>query len=125
LIGDAVMEETDKVHGWNWPMPLPNEADLGGRIPSTHLNAARKLAHGLARLVAPYAAQGGFVPYTHIEAYMAFPCDIYGTFDTDTTEVLMHALDDANVIAISQYEPGGDAETQYLAQFLIEPTLLP
>ena len=124
-IGDAVMEETDKVHGWNWPMPLPNEADLGGRIPPTHLNAARKLAHGLARLVAPYAAQGGFVPYTHIEAYMAFPCDIYGTFDADTTEVLMHALDDANVIAVSQYEPGGDAETQYLAQFLIEPTLLP
>ena len=124
-ISDAVMKETDKVHGWNWPMPLPNEADSGGRIPSTHLNAARKLAHGLARLVAPYEAQGGFVPYTHIEAYMAFPCETYGTFDADTTEVLMHALDDANVIAVSQYEPGGDAETQYLAQFLIEPILLP
>ena len=122
-IGDAVMEETDKVHGWNWPMPLPNEADSGVRIPSTHLNAARKLAHGLARLVAPYEAQGGFVPYTHIEAYMAFPCETYGTFDADTTEVLMHALDDANVIAV--YEPGVDAETQWLAQFLIEPTLLP
>jgi hypothetical protein len=125
FIADAVMEETAKVHGWNWPMPLPNEADLGGRIPSTHLNAARKLAHGLARLAAPYAAQGGFVPFTHIEAYMAFPCEIYGTFDADTTEDLMHALDDANVVAVSQYEPGGDAETQYLAQFLIEPTLLP
>ena len=56
---------------------------------------------------------------------MAFPCDIYGTFDTDATEDLTHALDDANVIAVSTYEPGGDAETQYLAQFLIEPTLLP
>jgi hypothetical protein len=106
-------------------MPPQNAADSDGRIPSTLFNAARKLAHGLARLVAPYAATGGYVPYTNIEAYMAFPCDIYGTFDTDTTEALMHALDDANVIAVHQFEPGGDAETQYLAQFLIEPTLLP
>ena len=121
---DATMAEVEpKVHGWNCPMPLEGEAHLGVRIPISLSPAVRKLAQGLASLQAPYDASGGYIPSSSIAAYMAQLCPTYGTFDADQTEELIDALDNANVISIHRCDD--DAPTEYLALFLIEPTLAP
>lgn len=117
--------EPDKVHGWNFPMPLEGEPHAGVRIPPALLLAARKLAQGVASLTAAHDASGGFIPYTHIAAYMALQCEQYGTFDANITDDLMDALDNAKVIGVDQYVPEGNAPTEYLALFLIEPIPLP
>ena len=106
-------------------MPLEGDPHAGVRIPSALLLAARKLAQGVASLTAAHDAAGGFIPYTRIAAYMALPCATYGTFDANITDELMDALDNANVTGVEQVVPEGDAPTEYLAIFLIDPIPLP
>ena len=113
------------VHGWNCPMPLPGNAAVAQAINPRYIPAAIKLANGLNHLLSSDKAKTPdhrpLVAMIDIIAYLeATSTDGY-SFDPKTTEALMDDLEQTSVVVVHTHEPGGQAETEYLFDFRIEP----
>ena len=124
LLPDAPMPSAVKiVHGWNYPMPLPDHAPIGKRIDPPLLFAAAKLARGLRQLIAMSSTKSsdGQVMIDHklIAEYLAMPSG--GAIDPDITTDLMINLETTDVVNVETLEPGEGQDTQYFYNFLIEP----
>ena len=105
-------------------MPLPGNAAVAKAINSRHIPAAIKLANGLNHLLSSATQKTPdhrpLVAMIDIIAYLATSTDGY-SFDPKTTEALMDDLEDTSVVVVHTHEPGGQAETEYLFDFRIEP----
>ena len=108
-------------------MPLPGNAPLGKRITIPHLRAAASLARGIYHLIStrrrepPADGCSSDVAHQLIVDYLTSTQG--GSFDAETVEGLMLSLEDSDVVAVTTHEPGGQEETQYFYEFLVEPNV--
>ena len=106
-------------------MPIPGTVPIGTVIAPPLLHAATQLARGLYQLMSLSQARtaGGRVLVAHqlIAEYLSSAEG--GSFNPEVTERLTITLEECNVVDVTTHEPGGEAETQYYYEFLVEPNL--
>ncbi len=59
------------------------------------------------------------VAHQHIAAYLSSAQG--DSFNPEMTDDLMLSLEEFNIVEVTTHEPGGEEETQYFYEFLVEP----
>ena len=104
-------------------MPLPGTAPNGKRILIPLLRPAASLARGIYHLISLSQAKAPsgrmLVAHELIADYLTSAEG--GSFDSETAEGLMLNLEESDVVVVTTHEPGGQQQTQYFYEFLVEP----